>query len=78
MTTTQLTDQTFNILAAAFGALAGLITTPQLQQDALLSAASAAGPILYLGHRKQRGATIITLCGLLGLACTRLTVCLVS
>ncbi|NYF81045.1 hypothetical protein [Granulicella arctica] len=78
MSSAILSDQNRNLVGAAFGALAGLAITLQLQHEAAIAALSIAGLILYLGQSTQHGPKTIALSGVLGLACTRLTIALIQ
>ncbi len=73
-----MTPQILNLIAAWAGALAGLAIVPHLPNEAMLTAAFATILIVYLSHGKHRRPVALTLCSLLGLACTHLTVSLVS
>jgi len=72
-------DQTTNIIAAAIGALIGLATLAwSFQHEALIATLVTVGLIALLGHIQLRGAKAMVLCGVLGVACSRLTISLIQ
>jgi len=71
-------NQTLNVVGAILGAFTGLAITLNFQHEAMLASIGAAALIVFLGQIKPRGAKAIVLCGVLGLACTRLTLSLIQ
>ncbi len=72
-------DQTRNIIAAALGALLGLAALAwSFQHEAIIASLIAVTLIALLGHFQPRGAKAMVLCGVLGLACARLTILLIQ
>ncbi|HEY6375846.1 MAG TPA: hypothetical protein VIX90_10025 [Edaphobacter sp.] len=73
------TTQTRNIIAASIGALIGLTALAwTLPNEAIVALLAITGLITLLSRIKPRGATTTVLCGLLGLACARLTISLIQ
>ena len=71
-------NQAANIGAAFAGALIALTTSAwTLPNEAAIVVIVITALIGFLGHLNVRGATAAMLCGLLGIACTRLTISLV-
>lgn len=74
----QTPNQAANLAAAFAGALIALTTsTWTLRNEAAIAAIVITALIGFLGHLRVRRATAAMLCGLLGIACTRLTLSLV-
>jgi hypothetical protein len=72
-------NQTSNIIAASIGALIGLSALAwTFPYETLVALLLAAALITILSRIKPSRATVLGLCGALGLACARLTISLIQ